>query len=70
MSREADREPGQAHRPGSGPRDLPSGHEGGHRPITIPIQTVKQAEFVARLRALTNDLTMRPAIPPQVIELE
>lgn len=37
---------------------------------TIPIQTVKQAEFVARLRALTNDLTVRPAIPPQVIELE
>ncbi len=33
MSREADREPGQAPRPGSGPRDLPSGHEGGHRPI-------------------------------------
>jgi hypothetical protein len=37
---------------------------------TIPIQTVKQAEFVARLGALTSDLTVRPDIPLQVIELE
>jgi len=36
----------------------------------IKVETAKQTEYVARLRALTNGLTMRPTIAPQPFDLE
>ena len=36
----------------------------------VEVKTIKQQEYVNRLRALTANLTMRPNIPPSPFELE
>jgi hypothetical protein len=36
----------------------------------VSVETTKQTEYVTRLRTLTNDLTVRPAIAPQPFDLE
>jgi hypothetical protein len=38
--------------------------------VEMPIDVVKQDEYVARIRALTNDLTVMPQVPAQHIDLE
>lgn len=37
---------------------------------TVSVQTKKQSEYVLRLRALTQNLTVRPPIDPQVVDFE
>lgn len=37
---------------------------------TVPVKTVLQAEYVARIGLLTNELTIRPDVPVQRIDLE
>jgi hypothetical protein len=38
--------------------------------LEVPVECLQQGTYVAQLRALTNNGTLRPAIPEQPFEIE